>query len=226
MVSGTLAIGLSACGGEDRFVIGGPGLEGPPGSGSCAFVATFEGGTYEGRTVRVEPAIGESLGEAVLPPCDDTNDGDSDEAERIPVNRVPGVDPALAVVWEGQPSTLLIRMGVEPLPTELQRYFERPVCDPATEPIQLHGTWTGIIGPNETTELDLEPPYDLELIVLVASNPAYEGADLIVRVPASSGRLISRQDIRTSLGEGGSIDITARCDGARFLAESAETYPG
>jgi hypothetical protein len=222
-----LAIGSTACGGEDRFqVTEGPPLGGPVGSGSCAFVAHFRGGSYEGRTVVVEPPIGESLGEAVLPPCDDTAADDPGDGERIPVKRVPGIDPGVAVVWEGRPSRLLIRAGVEPLPPELQRYFERPVCDPATEPIMLHGTWTGIVQPDETTELDLEPPYDLELSVLVASDRAYEGADLVVRVPQSAGRLISKKDVRTSLWKGGSIDVTARCDGPRFIAEAAETYPG
>jgi len=223
-----VAIGSAACTGEDRFQVVGeqPPLKGPTWESSCSFVAKFQGGTYEGRTVVVEPPIGEPLGEAVVPPCDDTNGDDPDEGERITVHRLPGVDPSVALVREGLPSRLLIRLGVHPLPPELQRYFERPTCDASGEPISLHGTWTGIIGPNETTEVDLEPPYDLELIVLEASDPVYEGADLVVRVPASAGRLISNRDIRTSLWEGGSIDITARCDGARFLAVSAETAPG
>ena len=74
-----------------------------------------------------------------------------------------------------------------PFPSELERYFDRPVCDPAHEPLRLFGQWAGIIQPDQTTEVDLDPPYDLELLVSVASAPEYEGADLIVRVPTSAG---------------------------------------
>lgn len=210
------ALIVSSCGSEGVSEESG-------GGGVCAFVVTFRGERYEGRTVLVEPEIGKLLGEAVIPPCGAAaEDGTGD---RIPVRALKGVDPSVAVVWEGEPSRILVREG-ESIPEELERSFERPACDPASEPIGLFGTWVGIIGPNETTELDLEPPYDLEMLVLEATDPAYEGADLIVHVPASSGRLITRPDIRTSLWEGGSIDIEAGCDGDRFVATSARTYPG
>lgn len=100
------------------------------------------------------------------------------------------------------------------------------MCDPSREPIRLFGTWVGIIGPNETTELDLVPPYDLELLVSTASAPIYDGAGLIVGVPASAGRPIAKHDLRTSLWKGGTIEVTARCSGNRFLADAVRPYPG
>lgn len=193
--------------------------------GSCSFVVTFEGEHYVGRQVFVEPPLGKGLGEAVIPRCDTPGGGLVEEA-RIPVVELEGIEPSIAVVWEGQPSSILVREDIDPLPSELEPYFERPLCDPSHEPIRLFGTWVGIVGPGETTELDLVPPYDLELLVRVASVPAYEGADLIVEVPVSSGRPITRQDLRRSLWKGGSIEIRARCSGDRFLADAVETYPG
>jgi hypothetical protein len=196
------------------------------GEGSCVFVVTFGGERYVGRQVFVEPPLGEALGEGVIPSCDAPNAGESVGDERIPVVELVGIDPSMAIVWEGQPSSILVREDIDLLPAELERYFERPVCDPSHEPIRLFGTWVGIIGPGETTELDLVPPYDLELLVSVASEPEYQGADLIVRVPASAGRLVTKKDIRTSLWKGGSIEMTVRCSGARFMADTVATYPG
>jgi uncharacterized protein DUF6281 len=196
------------------------------GEGSCALSVTFRGERYEGRRVLVEPPLGEGLGEAVIPACNDPNGGGSAGDERIPVVELKGTDPSVAVVWEGQPSSIFVREDIDPLPSELQTYFERPVCDPSREPIHLFGPWIGIIQPNQTTELDLIPPYDLELLVSRGSSPEYRGADLSVRVPASAGRLVSKEDIRTSLWKGGSIEMTVRCAGDRFLAQTVETYPG
>lgn len=195
------------------------------GEGSCALIVTFRGERYVGRQVLVEPPLGRGLGEGVIPSCDDSDEDGSAE-ERITVVKLLGIDPSIAIVWVGQPSSILIREDLDPFPSELERYFDRPVCDPAHEPLRLFGQWVGIIQPDQTTEVDLDPPYDLELLVSVASAPEYEGADLVIRVPASAGRLVTKKDIRTSLWEGGSIEVTVRCSGRRFLAESVSTYPG
>jgi hypothetical protein len=196
------------------------------GGGSCALIVTFRGERYVGRQVLVEPPMGEGLGEAVIPACNDSNGGDSVGEERIPIVELNGTDPSVAVVWEGQPSSILVREDIDALPPELQTYFERPVCDPSRESIHLFGQWVGIIEPDGTTEVDLIPPYDLELLVSEASSPEYRGADITVRVPASAGRLVSKKDIRTSLWKGGSIDMTVRCARDRLLADTVETYPG
>ena len=200
----------------------GPRLQG--GGGSCAFIATYAGARYEGRRVVVEPPLGDALGKAVIPACDDGG-GSPSADERIPVRELEGIDPGVGIVWEGSLSSILIREDLGSLPPELERYLERPVCDPTLAPIELHGQWIGIIQPDETTEVDLEPPYDLELLVASSSAPEYVGADLVVRVPRSAGRLITQEDIRTSLWKGGSIDVTASCAGDRFLVESTETSP-
>lgn len=222
-----LTVGLAACADPSepsRAVNEGDVLS--EGEGSCALIVTFRGERYVGRQVLVEPPLGEGVGEALIPACNDSDGGDSIGDERIPVVELQGTDPSVAVVWEGQPSSILVREDGDRLPSELQSYFDRPACVPSREPIQLFGQWVGIIEPDETTEVDLIPPYDLELLVSVASSPEYQGADITVRVPASGGRLVSKEDIRTSLWKGGSIEMTVRCAGDRFLAQTVETYPG
>jgi hypothetical protein len=82
----------------------------------------------------------------------------------------------------------------------------------------LSGPWLGILGADGKTELDLIPPYDLFIHVADASNARYKRAQLTVRVPPSFGRPISHADIENSLWKGGSIAITAGCDGSGFVA--------
>jgi hypothetical protein len=64
------------------------------------------------------------------------------------------------------------------------------------------------------------------LLVRRASDPRYEGFDLFVRVPPSAGKPLTKEDIRTSLWEGRSIAIIARCEGDRFVADDVQSYPG
>jgi hypothetical protein len=63
-------------------------------------------------------------------------------------------------------------------------------------------------------------------ILGVASEPEHRGTGLIVRVPASAGRLVTKKDIRTSMWKGGSIGMTVRRSGPRFPADTVGTYPG
>lgn len=198
---------------------------GPAGAGSCAFMVFFRGATYVGRQAILQPEPGDFVGNALLPQCSDGGGGPVPD-EEISVVTLPGVDPEIAVVWSGNPGTILVNEDLTRLPAEAQRYFERPACRPDHEPIELIGPWWGILGADGDTELDLLPPYDLELLVRRASDPTYERFDLYVRVPPSVGKPLTKEDIRTSLWEGGSIAITARCEGDRFVAEDVKSYPG
>lgn len=201
------------------------GATGGSGEGSCAFVVTFRGETYVGRQAIVQPEPGDFVGNALMPGCSDS--GESPEPdEEISVVELPGVHPDVAVVWNGNPGTILVREDVDPLPPEVQRYFESPACDPEDEPVELFGRWLGILAPDQETELDLVPPYDLEILVRRASSATYERADLFVRVSASAGRPLTREDIRTSLWEGGFLRVTARCADDGFVADDVTAYPG
>lgn len=217
-----ISLFLSACSGS-------PGRHegtrpGAIGAGSCAFVVEFRGQTYVGRQAILQPEPGDFVGYASMPQCSDGVEPVRDE--EISVVTLPGVDPEVAVVWNGNPGTVLINEDLGALPDEAQRYFERPDCRAEDEPIELFGPWLGILGADGETELDLLPPYDLELLVHRASDPRYEGFDLFVRVPAAAGEPLVKEDVRTSLWEGGAISITASCQGDRFVAEGVKTYPG
>jgi hypothetical protein len=187
--------------------------------------AEFRGATYLGHGLAILPLEGEPAGIATLPPCDDTpNAGETPRAEQIEIAVLPGVSPDVAVLWIGGAS-VFVRDDVDPLPPKVQRLLTPPGCLEADEPIELSGRWNGILGADGNTELDLVPPYDVDLLVARASSPRYERAFLTVRVPDSIGTPISEDDVRTSLWQGGTIEITARCVKDRFLAVSVAAFP-
>jgi hypothetical protein len=188
---------------------------------ACALVVRYRGVLYDGRTVAVVANEGRKLGSGVLPACDDGG-GDSGE-EKIELAEIKGVSPRIAVVWAGQPETVFIRQGVQP-PPEIERLFGPPACDPRDEPVDLSGRWLGIVGTDGTG--DPEPPYALELFVEVSSSPRYEGSFLTVSVPSSLGTPLTREDIETSLWEGGTISTRVGCaERGAYVAESVTADP-
>jgi Family of unknown function (DUF6281) len=184
---------------------------------------SFRGHRYTGYDAVVRPVPGEILGEALLPACNDTNAADPVGDERIKVARIPGVDPDVAVVW-GTETILVVEGTGAPLPETISRYLERPTCDPSDEPIELSGTWLGILGADGNTEVDLDPPYDVEMYAASSSAATYARAELSVRVPVSLGRPISSDDVRNSLWEGGRIEVTATGDGDGFVARNVAAF--
>lgn len=192
----------------------------------CAMVVTYHGRTYYGRVVRVAPLEGERTGSAILPGCNDTGETKDPTDEKIPVARLPGVSPKVALVWSGRGDTVLIREGSGPLPPEVAALFHAPRCDKRDVPIRLSGSWLGILGADGDTEVDLLPPYDIDLLVRDASVKRYERAYLTVRVPTSLGRPLSRGDVQSSLLKGGGgIEIVVRCDRSRFVVQQLTALP-
>jgi hypothetical protein len=172
------------------------------------------------------PPEGEILGTAILPPCNDT-DGADEEAEEFEVARLPGVSPEVALVWPGRYDMILVSEGTRRLPKEIRKLMTAPSCDPDATPIRLYGTWLGILGADDKTELDLVGPYDLEMLVSQASPDDYVGANLFVRVPESLGKPLTHDDVEMSLWEGGDIEIMADCSRRGFSAVRVEAFaPG
>jgi hypothetical protein len=189
-----------------------------PGSlNSCKFIATFEGRTYAGLSVAITPMEGVPLGSAEVPGCNDTG-GSPAPSSMIPVSSLPGVPASDALVMPGNDDTLLVRDSLRDLPSAVLALTRPPSCRASDEPIVLNGQWLGILSADGETELDLIPPYDLSIHVASASNARYERAQLTIRVPPSLGRPISHADVENSLWKGGSIAITAGCDGSLFVA--------
>jgi Family of unknown function (DUF6281) len=188
------------------------------GDASCALTVRFDGAVYEGHGVEVGPREGEPVGTGVLPACGDEDD------EEIELAEIEGVSPDVALSWPGRWDIVLVRRGVE-LPPEVERLRQAPICKPRDARVELSGPWDGILGVDGKTELDLDPPYDVYVIVDEASAPRYERAYLTVRVPPSLGRPITRDDVQASLWEGGTIALRARCsrDGG-FVAEDVAAF--
>lgn len=195
----------------------GGSVRGTGGAGSCAFLAQFRGTTYEEVRLGVAAPEGEPVGTATLPPCNDTG-GDDEQGEEIEVARLEGVPPRQALLWVGHPDEVLVREGLKPYPDEITRLLEPPACDPRDEPIQLTGTWLGILGADGNTEVDMKPPYDVDMFVEESSKPTYERAYLTVRVPKTAGQPLSRDDLRESLWEGGTVSVEARCSLRGYVA--------
>ena len=191
--------------------------------GQCALTAEFRGRSYSGMSVEVAPPEGEPLGTAVVPPCNDTNGAD-EAAEEIEVARLPGASPSRALVWHGRRDVVLLRDALGPVPRAVTRLFRAPDCAAGDAPIHLRGDWFGILGADGDTETDLVPPYDVTLGVTESSPARYERAELTVRVPASLGRPLTRDDTAV-LSEGGEIEIDAGCNGRRFVALRVAAHP-
>jgi hypothetical protein len=222
-----LAVAFSGCRdtAEDDVLkpAGSANGDGSAGDASCALVVRFQGAVYEGLSVEVSPSEGDSLGSGVLPACEDGHGASADE--EIELAEIEGVSPDIAVSWSGRWDVVLVRRGVA-LPPEIDRLRRAPACEPRAAPIELSGPWDGILGADGKTEVDLEPPYDVFLVVEETSEPRYERAYLTVRVPPALGTPITRDDIRASLWEGGTIALRVRCfrDGG-FVAEAVAAFP-
>ncbi|MFH9015972.1 DUF6281 family protein [Streptomyces sp. NPDC017943] len=96
---------------------------------SCAYVVDYDGRRYVDR-VATDVPVGQRLGTATRPVCDDTP-GDGDDGEGpAPVTAfaVRGVDPAVAVAVAEEPGAyrLVVADSGEQLPPRLSRLLERP----------------------------------------------------------------------------------------------------
>jgi hypothetical protein len=202
-------------------------VRGPDGSiaeVSCVFIARFQGHDYTGVGVQIAPIEGRSLGTAVVHGCNDTGRATSTPDYDIPVAELPGVSPDVAVVWHGVSDRVLVRKALDHVPPEVARLQHVPPCDPSDEPIELSGPWLGIHD-QDRTELDLIPPYQLDMLVQRASATRYERAYLTIQVPHSLGRPLTHEDVAASLWKGGTISIVAGCQGSRYVAERVQAFP-
>lgn len=218
-VSVVLVTALAACGTAPT-----DSVRAGEGSGSCANIAIFEGREYSGRNAVIHPTAGAVVGEARLPACSDTNLATTAADEFVSVAELKGVEPDIAIVNAMTPEVIYVRSDLRTLPPEVERYFHAPSCSPDDAPVELHGMWLGIVGPDETTELDMIPPYTLEMLVTRSTSPTYANSEITIEVPRSLGRPLTRNDVKTSLWEAGTLDVRATCDGDRFVAESVEAF--
>lgn len=214
-----LIAGASACGGTDAPLADAGAF------GACASVVFLNGHEYAGRYAEVRPVPGEVVGDARIPGCDDTGMPTTPPDEHVSVARLPGVDPEVAVVDLANPQTIYVRSDLDLLPEAVTRFFTAPSCAAEDSPIELEGQWLSIIGPGETTEVDLVPPYGVGMLVAESSAPRYLDAEIIIDVPPALGSPLSHEDVESSLWEGGTLRVRSTCHGERFVAERIEALP-
>ena len=170
--------------------------------GSCAFRVRLDGRWYVGTGgIRVIPEYGDPLGEAVVPPCGD------EDGFRIEAVAIEGVSVELAFASPTREDTVFVAEGTPSLPPPLQRLRREPTCAHEGSPISVRGQWLGIVSADGDTEVDLVPPYVLEVRVVDASVPRYERTFLTIHVAAELGRPLSREDVRSSLWEGATCPL-------------------
>jgi Family of unknown function (DUF6281) len=220
-----LALALAGCGSGNDRVRGEPNAS-VEAEGSCVLTVLYDGHRYDAIAIEVAPPEGEILGQGTLPPCNDTG-GDNESSEQIEITALEGVAPSFALLWAGRNDVVFVRDDVDSgaLPHEISRLLRASECDSADEPIELAGPWLGILGADGDTEVDLVPPYDLEMFVENASSPRYERANVSVRVPAALGEPLSREDVRSSLWKGGTISLTVTCREGLYIAQQVDAYP-
>lgn len=125
-----------------------------------------------------------------------------------------GVSPEVVLASPSYEEAIFVAEGVASLPPALQRLRREPTSA-AKDSDHLHGPWLGNIDPDGKTEVDLAPPYDLEMRVDEASVACYERVFLTIHVAESLGRPLTRDDVGSSLWQGGDLSLTATCvDGA------------
>jgi hypothetical protein len=219
---------LIAAGCGAGTAVGPAGDGGPPvaggGVGSCAALLQWQGRMYSGLGVARSPEVGERLGDAVMPPCNDTP-GANAKGERVVIRRILGVDPrtafavgtAFAVDYDSMMVYVLDPNGWRDPPPKLPPAIERLMRVPACAregTFALRAVWTGIVHPpGHEVEFDgdIGPgPYTLELYVL--EGPAeFERAQLDARATQQTRNRLRPRDVKQVLWEGGTLDLTVRC---------------
>jgi hypothetical protein len=120
-------LALGACGGKSAETRGGATTEvsgGGVSSASCAMLVEYEGHKYLGTAVDAAPVAGDSIGNATIPPCNDTGGaGTTIPAEQVEVTSVQGVPPTVAIMLAGRNDVVLVRDDVKP--HDLKEYFPR-----------------------------------------------------------------------------------------------------
>jgi hypothetical protein len=161
-----------------------------------------------------------------LPGCNDTGQPTAPPDELVKVARLPDVDPDVAVVDAAAPEVIYVRSDLDPLPAAVARFFDAPSCRQEDSPIELKGQWLGIIGPGEQTELDLVPPYSVEMFVSHSSSRRYVNAEINIDVPPSLGSPLTREDGETSLSGGEAGSSSDRCaTGNASSREASRRFP-
>lgn len=190
------------------------------GEAVCAAVLELGGLEYTGHgELRRIPATTGETRSARVPACDDGNGVAA--ARTVEVAVLADVPARRAVLAEG---ALYVRAG-RPFPEAAREWFVTPEC--ATDGgFRLAGEWLAVGPPRRPrSDGDLRPPYRLEVRVDEGPN-AYVDTVVDLRVTADSRPRLGRDDVRTSLWEGGRVSARVHCEDGRFVADAVSSAPG
>jgi uncharacterized protein DUF6281 len=205
-----LALGAAACGSGST--------EEPA---ACSVVARYDGRSYAPVRVAVAPPAGAPLATVTVARCDEDAAAGT---QQITLARLPGVSPQVALAVPSWDDRLLLARGAQ-LPASAQRLLHAPTCRAEDAPLTVQGPWLSLHKVGSSAKGTLNPPYAVDLRVASASADRYLGALLTVTVPASLGRPLEYHDLHKSLLRGGTITITALCDGDTFVAQRLHSDP-
>jgi hypothetical protein len=176
-----LATTCVACGGST-------GDNDPPGptiAASCAARLVWNDADYLGSGVRLPAELGERLAPATRPGCGPGEE----EKEDVPVSRIRGVDPSLALGNPADPLFVWIATAAraEDHPPALERILLGPSCA-SSATFRLEGRWVG--------EPNVDEPYLVQLDVdeTDAAGRPYLGIVIDLTVRASTSGL-NRTDL-------------------------------
>jgi hypothetical protein len=196
--------------------------DGGPGSASCASRLDFAGRTYVGDGALLNlPRAGDRLGVGSQPGCDDG--GGQVPAETQAVYRIPGIDPATAVLTD---DTVWVGSELGRLLDPIVAMNTRLPCEaPAVG--TLSGRVIGYHGPAITSETS--PPYTLDLAVdrgdaLRLDGYAVARVRLLVTDQASGA--VDAASVRQALSRQSRVTATVRCTQGRFVALTVRGEPG
>ena len=186
------------------------------GQASCAYLVQWAGQRWSTTGSDRRPVAGAVLGTGVVPGCDDGNGAAPDET--VEVRAVRGVDPAAAIVVDGE---LLVPWGAR-VPDELADAGD-PVRCAVEGTVRLAGRWEGVTSRRQPrVDGDVRPPYR---IAFRTADPrvtdGYAEVLLHARATAAS-RPLSPAEVRSMLGHDGREVLTTHCDAGRFVVESLD----
>lgn len=190
------------------------------GDSSCAALIDYAGHRYaaHGELVRT-PDTTRRTDSATAPGCDDGNG--AAPARQVKVAELVDIPRSRAVLVAGE---LYVRVD-RPFPEEAREWFQAPRCRTRGH-FEIGGEWIDVQEDDRRrVDGDLRPPYRVG--VRVTDGPRdYVGTTIAIRATTGTEPDLDRDDLRTSLWEGGGVQATVHCVAGTFVATALTSTPG
>lgn len=196
-------------------------LDGPDqgGDAGCAAIVVYDGTRYVGaggmEGLERMPRLGEVIGEARDPGCDDGNGAALPRT--LEVRALHGVAPATAVMAD---DNLYVAESLARWPDELAPLRQPVRC--ANDITVVTGDWISYEGPMPEQDAELAPPY---IAVIVADHgaglPLERWASVTLRVKVTDATVggTDAELVKAALQGGRPITAAVHCDDGAFVAD-------